>query len=355
MYILERYIAKNLIITTLVVMLALLGLDLFFYTVSEVRYLGQGQYTVHTLLSYLLLKIPTKLYYLLPWTVVLGTLMGLGGLAKNSELIAMQVAAISKQRIAISTIKGIFLLMLVMFFLGEYVSPKTEMLAQNKKTQALSSGRAINTAYGVWIRNNNEFVHIGTIESITKLFDITRYVFNKDLHLLEVSKAKKAILVDEEWHLEDIKGTKFSANKTEIIENKKLVIEDLLDEEILSTVGVKHIDRLSLSSLYQAIKMRKLNELNASEYELAFWGKIFKPFVIIILAFVSTSFVFGSLRSSSIGLKVLIGAIIGFCFHVLNTVFAPLTVVFNFPPLLAAALPSILFLLFGIYMMKKSA
>lgn len=353
MKILERYIIKNVIATTLIVMVALLGVDLFFYTVNEIRYIGKGLYTLDLMLLFLLLKIPTKLYTMFPWAVVLGTLLALGGMAKHSELVAMQVASISIKKIALVTIKGIFLLTIVMFFFGEYVSPKTENIAQSKKTEAISGGQTMQTEHGLWVRNENEFVHIDRIYSDNQLSDITRYSFDDKQNLKEVTHSKSAKFDGEKWLLNDVIGTKFSDNKTEQIKEDTLVLDNLLDNEILETSGVKYLDRLSIANLYGAIKMRKENELTAKDYEIAFWKKIFNPFLILILSFVVVPFVFGPLRSSSIGLKVLIGAIVGFSFHTLNTVFAPLIIVANLPAILAVIIPGAIFIWFGMWGMNR--
>ena len=141
--------------------------------------------------------------------------------------------------------------------------------------------------------------------------------------------------------------------ETQTIQEDKRIIDNLLDKDILETTGIKHLERLSLQNLYKAIKTRKQNDLSSLDYELAFWAKIMQPIIILILAFIAVPFVFGPLRSSSIGLKILTGAIVGFSFHTLNTIFAPLTVVINMPPFIAAVLPSIIFLCFGMFMMNR--
>lgn len=349
----EKYIAKTLIKTVLLAMIVLLGVDLFFYAVNEFRYLGKGNYTLSILFLFLFLKIPTKLYIMFPWSVILGTLLGLGSLAKNSELVAMQASAISVKNISIATLKGALVLTVIMFFFGEYVSPKTEILAQNKKTQSMSVGQAIKTEYGLWVRNKNEFIHIKTILSNKELNDVTRYEFDDDLRLQEISIAKKAKFINGVWVLYDLKGTKITPENTFTFNKNVEKINKLLDLEILKAAGVKHLERLSIRSLFKVMRMRQKNELNAVDYELAFWRKIVQPLVILVMVFVVVPFIFGPLRSSSVGLKILMGIFVGFTLHTLNTIFAPLTIVINMPPIIAVILPVILFFVFGCFYMNK--
>jgi lipopolysaccharide export system permease protein len=64
-------------------------------------------------------------------------------------------------------------------------------------------------------------------------------------------------------------------------------------------------------------------------------------------------FVFGPLRSSTMGAKLLLGASVGFGFHLANRFFGPLADVLHWPPELAAILPTSVFALIGLYWMGR--
>ena len=57
MKILDKYIQKQLFSTIAVVSVCLLGLDLFFYFINEVRFIGKGDYNLSNALYYILLTI----------------------------------------------------------------------------------------------------------------------------------------------------------------------------------------------------------------------------------------------------------------------------------------------------------
>ena len=63
---------------------------------------------------YVLLLLPRFSYELFPVAVLLGSLIGLGGLASHSELIAMRAAGVSLSRIVLAVMKAGVLAMLVM-------------------------------------------------------------------------------------------------------------------------------------------------------------------------------------------------------------------------------------------------
>ncbi len=353
MNIIDRYIGRQIIIAILIVMLALLGVDLFFYLVNELRYVGKGDYHFTTALMFITLTIPRKIYVIFPWAALLGALLALGNLAKNSELVAMRAAMISVPRIAWSALKAAFWLTIVMVLLGEVISPTTEVWAQRKKTAALSRGQAIQTQYGTWVRHGNEFIHVGIVKQPEELQGVTRYSFDQKMRLESVMQAASANKNGSEWNLTDINGTHFDPNGLQTIQADQTQITELLDPEILQASTVKHLERLTVFKLWRVIKSRLAQELNATEYERAFWLKIVQPFAALVMVFLAVPFAFGPLRSSSLGLKILVGVLVGFSFHTLNSIFGPLTAVINLSPMLAAMLPTAMFLVLAYWMVTR--
>ena len=59
--------------------------------------------------------------------------------------------------------------------------------------------------------------------------------------------------------------------------------------------------------------------------------------------YTALSFIFGPLRSVTMGARIIMGVLTGFGFFITNEVFGPLSLVYNIPPALGALLPSLLF------------
>jgi lipopolysaccharide export system permease protein len=353
MKIINKYIGKQVIIMILLVAIALLGVDLFIYLVNELKFVGKGNYHLSTAFAFVALTIPRKLYYLFPWSALLGTLLALGQLAKASELVVMRASAISIHKIAWATLRGALLLTIIAFIFGEVISPVFERVAQQKKIQALSIGKTIQTEHGIWIKNKNEFIHIDAVLEDSRLQQITRYTFNEKLELQEIIYADNAVQVDNGWLLKNVTGTKFAEESTNQIKQDELFVSTLLNKEILEVSSVKHLERLALKNLHRIIQQREENGLNVKTYEVAFWTKIFQPFSVLVMVYLVIPFVFGPLRSSSVGLRLLVGIIIGFSFHVINTIGAQLPMVINMPPVIALAVAPTIFCVGGIINMLR--
>lgn len=353
MRILDKYIGKQVLKTILVVLLALLVLDLFFYIINEVRYIGRGDYNFSTVLTFVAFTIPRKIYILFPWAVLIGTLLSLGNLAEQSEIIIMRTSAMSLISISTMVLKAVALLVIAVTLMGELVVPYSESLAQKIKARAINQGKVLSTNKGVWIKNNDNFLYVENIYSKNKLDGITKYEMYKG-KMQSIQHAKEANLENKNWQLQNITGTKFNEDSLTLIAKNAEEVKDFLDIEVLTTKLVKHLDRVSLKKLLHVINSNVSNDLNIKGYQLAFWKKVTYPLTCLVMVIVAIPFVFGPLRQTSYGVKLLTGIILGFFFHLVNMIFAPLVMVYNVPVFLAVLTPIFLFLSVSLYMLRIS-
>ena len=72
------------------------------------------------------------------------------------------------------------------------------------------------------------------------------------------------------------------------------------------------------------------------------------------MSYLAVPFVLGPLRSCSKGLRLLVGIIVGFLFHLLNALFCPLVTVIDVPPSMAVMLPPIVFLCLSVYLAARA-
>ncbi|MDF1684073.1 MAG: LptF/LptG family permease [Legionellaceae bacterium] len=74
-----------------------------------------------------------------------------------------------------------------------------------------------------------------------------------------------------------------------------------------------------------------------------------QPFSTVVIMTLAIPFVFGPLRSSTMGAKLLTGVTVGFSFHLINRFFCPFSQVFLWPSEMAAILPTLLFAILGLF------
>jgi len=350
-----RYIGKSILTAIGLVMILLIGLELVFSLVNELRHIGTGNYSALTAMSVIGLSLPSQIAALFPMAALVGTLLGLGVLASRSELIVMQSAGISKRNIASAVLKTSLILIVLAWILGEIVAPIADPLAHQQKAVALSAGQALRTQHGVWIRDGYHFVHIQSIDHLQNLQGITRYEFDSAQNLQKTSFAEQAHYENNHWVLQNVKETRFMHSGTMSTTWPQKIWQSSIEPKMMDIVGVKALDELSLAELWKTIRFREQNALETKSYQLAFWQKMLRPFATLVMMFLAIPFIFGPLRSATMGSRMTVGVLVGFAFHTLNQLFGPLTLVYPISPFWGASLPVLLFFLFGLmgYRVRK--
>lgn len=348
---LDRYISLNVLSATTVVLLVLVFLEALFSFLGQLDDV-QGNYQTLDVAIYTLLLIPKKIYDFIPVSALVGCLAGLGSMASSSELVVMRAAGVSLWRMVWAVMKPALIMIAVGALLGEYVAPVSEQLAETRKAIAKSSDGSYSGA-GVWHREGNDFMYFNAVEPNGVLYGVSRYRFDDQLNLTESSFAKRAIYQKGEWLLENVRTSRFNGEQY-IVEESLIEPWDTSLTTTLLKVVVVDPDALSISGLLTYTRYLDEQGLDAGEYDLAFWKKALQPLSILSLVLVGISFVFGPLRSVSMGLRIFSGVITGVVFMIVQNLLGPSSLVFGFPPILSVLLPVLVCLMFGALLLRRA-
>lgn len=350
---LQNYISRTIIYTTLLVLLVLLGLVFLFSLLSELSNVGRGEYGLLQTLLFVLLDMPFQMYSLFPMTALIGSLIGLGLLAGHSELIVMRASGFSTTRIMLAVFIAATALTLLATLMGELLAPNSEHLAGSQKTLAMSAGQAFSTKRGMWIREGQSFVHIRAILPGKLLEGIHIYQFDNQQRLISASFAKKAEFQGNSWLLKDIKQSRINENgvTATFIPTQSWNLH--INPNLLTIASIDP-DAMTLVKLWEYSQYLKDNgrRSQSQEYSFAFWKRVFQPLATLVMIFLAVPFVFGSQRVMTMGLRMVIGISIGLFFYMLNQFFGPISLVYQIPPIVAAALPTVLFAMGGMILWR---
>jgi len=342
MKILQRYIAINIISSTLLVLLVLLGLYTFMDFVTELDDLGKGQYQITDILLYIALTMPKRIYELLPVAALLGSVIGLGNLASQSELVAMRAAGVSIKAINQSVLVVAGILMLVALLMGEVFRPIAEQSARQMQSVAQTGTVGTRSEHGFWTRDGNHFNHIENINSDGSFSNIAIYEFDNKHRLRVVTEAKAAEYQDDSWILSDVVQSKIDEKGIEVRSVTHARWKSQLNPGMVNIVVVPP-EFLPVWDLLEYVQYLKTNHQSVAQYELAFWSKMMMPLSTAVMVLLAVPFIFGPLRSSPIGGRILAGTLIGIGFHLFNQSFQHMGLVFGLLPWLASAFPTALF------------
>jgi len=354
MRILDAYIGRVIASTTFITLIVFVSVSGIIKFVEQMGDVGRGDYELAHAALYVLYAIPRDIEIFFPMAALIGGLIGIGMLASNSELVVMQAAGLSKMSIVKSAMKTAIILILLSMAVGEWLAPAGEASARELRAQAISGGSLISAKSGVWAKDGDYFVHITEVEDQGTLNKVQVYRFDEKLKLNSWLSAESATFVDGAWHLVNVTDTSIEANRVKEVTHDSLAWQSSLTPEKLGVVTVKP-ESLSVQGLVSYLDYLEENQQDQSRYLLAFWRKIMQPLTVAVMLLVALSFIFGPLRSVSMGARIMMGVLTGLLFHITNQVFGSLSLVYQLPPVLGAVTPSLLFVAIATYLMNRKA
>ncbi|MGX2039917.1 LPS export ABC transporter permease LptG [Methylocaldum sp. MU1018] len=339
---LGRYIAGEVIKGSLIAVLILLVLLNFFTFADELGDLGQGNYGLASILQYLTLTSPRNFYELMPSAALVGSLVTLGALANNRELVAMQAAGASRLRIIVAVLGGGMMLVFISVGIGEYVAPVAERAAHTLKATALQKQVASRTRYGFWVRDGDVFINIRQIERPESLGDINIFKLGEEAQRLHsATHADKAVYDGKQWRLDNIRESRMLVDQ--IVTEQKAYADwsSVLAPNLLNAFVISP-ENLSAFELARYIHYLKENGQQSATVELAFWGRIVNPAVTLVMLLVAAPFVLPVRRGVGMGQRIVVGVVIGLGFYLFDRTFGHLGLIYEMNPVFAAFFPTLL-------------
>ncbi len=346
MRILTRYLCREVLYATLVVLLALTALFAFFDLIHELGDLGKGNYRLAVIFFVVGLQASGTVYDLMPVAALIGALYGLAQLAAQSELTVMRSSGLSLGAIGRALMPvGVLFVALTLIF-GEVVVPAAARRAQELKVLATQSLIAQEFRSGVWVKDERSFVNVREVHldrGEARLNDVRIYEFDQAERLKTISLAKQGIYAGEnEWTLRDVVQTHFSDTGTKLQRLPEAVWHSVLKPEILSVLLVVP-EQMSVWSLYTYIRHLRDNAQRTTRYEIAIWTKLIYPLATLVMLLLAVPFSARQQRSGGVGSRLFLGILLGLGFHSANRLFSSIGQLEGLGPLLSAGLPTLLF------------
>jgi len=342
---LNRYLAREILYGTGLVITALLFLFSFFDLIHELNDLGKGSYQLWQMFVFVMLALPGHAYELFPIAVLIGTLYGLSNLAAHSEITVMRASGMSRDKLAAALIRVGLLFVLAAFLLGELVMPLSEEAAQQWRLKALNNFVATQFRSGIWVKDKGSFINVREMMPDNSLRDLRIYDFDDEHRLRRISTAKKAVyLQDHQWQLTEVERTLFGKNGVEVQHEPSTYWDSVLTPEVMSTLLVEP-EQMSVWNLFAYIRHLRDNSQQTVRFEIAEWSKLLYPFSILVMMMLALPFAMQRPRSGVVGIRIMIGIGLGLGFYLTSRFFSYLGQLNNWSPIVSTLAPSLTFLL----------
>jgi lipopolysaccharide export system permease protein len=280
---LGRYVIRTVLAYTAMVLGVLLALGALFLFISQQDDIGTGSFTSTQAMLFVALYLPTYLSQLMPVGALIGAMLGLGNLARGSELVVMRASGVTTARLCLWLGAAGLILALVMTGIGEVVAPPLEKYARQVKVFSKYSEFSFAGNRGTWVRDGDTIISIEQQSAGARFGGVQVFRFDGERRLQSVGRADAASIdPDNRWRLEGYAETTFTDAGTEATLAATREVRSRLSADFLG-LAVIEPETMRLRDLRSYIAHLQRNDLDSRSFEAAFWARIARVAAMLLV------------------------------------------------------------------------
>jgi len=350
---LNRYLIRTYLSATTTCLAAFISIYLVVDFLERFRKFSRADAHASDIFLYFLCKIPEIIFQIAPMAVLMGTILAIGTLAKNSEITAMRSSGVSLFQLGrpfLATAAGISLLLL---FMQEFITP-----IANEKMNYIEQVVVKKRGPAAFFRQDNIWLRDGNLILQAKIFNpetstlkgITIWEIGAGFRPVSRIDALSGTPAQGGWQLSGTRKTYFSdsgtvdssSSRNSLFAKLDLVAADLKDV-------ARSAEDMGFSDLRRYCKTISETGYDATRYLTLLYSKISLPFAALVMAFVGIPFSLRDGRSGGAGVGVGVSIAIGFSYFIINSLLLSLGQAGAIPPIIAAWTANIIFAAAGLW------
>ena len=336
----DRYLARALLGYGALVLAVLVALVSLFTFIGQQDDIGTGSYDLRGAFAYTLLSIPQQVFEMLPIAALIGAILGLGALARDSELTVLRAAGLSPLRLGGAAAMAGAVVMVAMWTIGEYVAPPADQYARQIKIFGKFSEFNAAGSRSSWAKDGSLLMNIQQQTAGNMFGGVFVFELAPDRSLARVIRADRAVdLGASGWRLENYAETRFGGGR---VEAERAPLRELAVELNRDFVGLAVVspDSLPVHGLRGYVRHLKANGLESQAYEVAMWARVARTVSAVLVCVLAVPFALGPLRSSGAGARTVAGVLLGVTYFLVNRTLENSAQVYDIEPLVAAWAPT---------------
>ncbi len=354
MSILDRYIAKTWLRLLMLCLSGFVALYLVIDLIEKIpRFLRAGG-IAGDILQYFVWKIPEMISRTATFSILMATLLTLGVLSRDSEIIAMRSCGVSLLRLSMPMLTLGFAASILLLFNAELVLPhsyaRTELIDRVKIKK--KDDRVTFKRNNIWFRSASTILQARMFEPKTRTLSGV-ILWNVDGNMNPVSRidAETAVYREGSWSLNAAILKKFQTTSSgyELHTAQTMQLDLNLKIEDLQVLD-KDADNMSIRTLKEYANNLRRGGYQAYRYLTLMHTKIASPFAALIMVLLGIPFALRNSRSGGLAMGIGAGIGIGFAYFVVNAVLLSYGRSGVLTPVVAAWGANVLFMLSGIWL-----
>lgn len=353
MTIFTRYIAATQVRLLLLCYGAFASIYLVIDLLERLGKLTRAGGSIEHILLFFLWKLPEISVQILPFAVLMATLLALGSLSRTSELTAMRCAGAGLAGITAPLVVIALLTSLLNLALAEIVVPKSyekmryieEVLIKKKSPRTFFRQGAI------WYRDDNAILTARVFDpATTTLRGVTLWEIGQDLRPSSRVEAAEGTPQEGGWQFRKAMQYRYSSGRLTGSRHRESVSTGLqLSTEDLKTVG-KRAENMGFADLRRYCEKLEKGGYDPTRYLTLMHAKLSTPFSPLVMALLAIPFSLRTGRSSGPAIGIGISLIIGLAYFIVNAFLISFGQAGALPPIVSAWAANILFSAVGIWL-----
>jgi lipopolysaccharide export system permease protein len=314
-----------------------------------------------TICLYFLALIPNVLILLVPVAALASVLISLVLLARNSEIIAFKGCGISLFRLSRPLIVSGFGLSLVIFLVGNLLTPLTFTITneiwdgQVRDRRGALAGTVVEN---VWLKGVRTFEHLESYDEERSLAQgLSILILDENLDLERRLEAERGFFSPNGLRLFGVREKTYLTSGSQrpssfiLSQSDELFLADHpMPPPGLGRHAQQRSDEMNVAALAETIENLKAEGFNPVRQVVDFHFKFSAPFISVIMLLVGLPIGFWRERGGSVALGLVLGLILSFFYLVTQEISRTMGYAGLLPPLMAAWLPNCFFGLLGLYL-----
>lgn len=357
MNLISRYVLVRTLKSIGIVLLLFSSLLAILGFADELARRGNEDFNSYHVMVFTLMELPSEIYrYFYPFIVMVGTLVSVGGLAASSELTAIRATGMSMSRLLVIIMAPAITAIFLLFAMGEILAPALKHQAEQYRAERL--GRDVDPSFGNWYRSGDQYVRVGNFLDVDDARNVLLIDLSTGNQIQRTVAADQVNVGEAEWQFTDAAITSWEGTDRESVQFGRSEVESLaltapLSAELIYNLA-SDIRVLTLPELWQRVIFLRERAVLDSVLALEFWGRLMAPLLTTALTLIGIAFVFGSIRSISMGMRIAMGVGLAMVLQIAQQFFGPIGLYLGLVPWMATLIPILLALGVAVALLRRN-
>ena len=352
MTILDRYIGRVWIQLLALCLSGFVSIYLVIDMIENIpRFLRAGG-SAGNIIEYFIWKFPEMISRTASFSILMATLLTLGMLSRDSEIIAMRSCGVSLLRISIPMVTLGFIASILLLINAELILPhsyaRTQLIHRvyiEKKGARLAFKRN-----NIWFRSKSMILQAHLFEPDKQtLREVIVWTVDGDMNPVTRIEAATAVYREGRWTLNSVVLKNFQSSGYATSSAKSMAMDlnlKITDLQVLDGDA----DNMSIRTLNDYAENLRRGGYKAYRYLTLMHTKIASPFAALIMVLLGIPFALRNSRSGGITMGIGASIGIGFAYFVVNAVLLSYGRSGVLTPVIAAWGANFLFMLGGVWL-----